>query len=275
MIWRGLLRTLVAGPVIALLCTAASAQTQSVAFNGTWRLLSTTSVPANVRGGQPAPGSPPPTLAALLPLLKPEVAGKIAAASRAAASGGSGAQDRGYCVPPSVTGPAGFFLAPPSAIPVGIEILSGPGSLTMLDETSLVRRIYMRAQVPVDALDESHGGTSIAHLEGKTLVVQTTGLNSVARVILGIAGTELGGNAQLLERMTLVEPNVLEIVTTLTAPELLRAPMTSTARFRRGTDRMMLELSLCFDNDRSYDLATGKERFDATPPVDLPPPPAN
>jgi hypothetical protein len=35
----------------------------------------------------------------------------------------------------------------------------------------------------------------------------------------------------------------------------------------------MFEISTCTPNDRSYDQATDKERFDATPPPDLPPPP--
>jgi hypothetical protein len=30
---------------------------------------------------------------------------------------------------------------------------------------------------------------------------------------------------------------------------------------------------LCSDNDRSIDSATGAQRFDLTPPADLPPPP--
>jgi hypothetical protein len=36
---------------------------------------------------------------------------------------------------------------------------------------------------------------------------------------------------------------------------------------------MMFEISICSVNDRSFDLTTGTERFDATPPADLPPPP--
>jgi hypothetical protein len=34
------------------------------------------------------------------------------------------------------------------------------------------------------------------------------------------------------------------------------------------------EITFCSDDDRSLDPVSGKQRFDMTPPADLPPPPA-
>ena len=85
--------------------------------------------------------------------------------------------------------------------------------------------------------------------------------------------TELGRNARIEERFSLPQPGVLQIVTTVTAPELFASPVTTTNRYMPVPNGTMLEISICSSTDRSYDLATGTERFDANPPSDLPPPP--
>lgn len=181
--------------------------------------------------------------------------------------------DRGYCAPSAFTGPLGYGVAPMGIFPVNFEILTSPGRLTVIDELGVVRRLHLRTSPPPNALDESNAGTSIARWDGQQLVVQTTGLNSAARVIIGIVGTELGRNARIEERFSLPQPGVLQIVTTVTAPELYAAPVTTTNRYRRDASGTMFEISICSWNDRSFDLTTGAERFDATPPGDLPPPP--
>lgn len=181
--------------------------------------------------------------------------------------------DRGFCAPATFTGPLGYGVTPMSIFPVKFEILASTGRLTLIDEMGLIRRLYLRTTPPPDALDESNAGTSIARWDGSQLVVQTTGLNPAARVIIGTTGTELGRNARIEERISLPQPDMLQIVTTVTAPELYAAPVTTTNRYRRDAQGTMLEISTCAPDDRSFDLATGNERFDATPPRDLPPPP--
>lgn len=180
---------------------------------------------------------------------------------------------RGYCTPGAFTGPLGYILDPMGVIPVNFEILSSPGRLTVIDEVGVVRRVYLRDTPPADALDESNAGTSVARWAGSQLVVQTTGLNPTAKVIMGATGTELGYNARIEERISLPQPDVLQIITTVTAPDLYAAPVTTTNRYRRDPKGVMFEITTCTPNDRSYDQATDKERFDATPPRDLPPPP--
>jgi len=180
--------------------------------------------------------------------------------------------DRRYCAPGAFTGPLGYAVAP-GIFPVNFEILGSPGRLTLIDELGVVRRIYLRNSPPPNALEESNAGTSVARWNGPELIVQTTGLNPAAQVVLGVAGTELGRNARVDEKFSLPEPGVLQITTTVTAPELYAAPVTTINRYRREAAGMMYEISTCSPNDRAYDQVSGKERFDATPPVDLPPPP--
>jgi hypothetical protein len=251
--------------MMSMLTPVADAGEAPPDFSGAWQILS----PNGPGGGAPitAMGAgPPPMVLALMPKYRPETVAKLRAAA-------GPPRDRGYCAPPRFAGPMGYVVVPVANVPMGFEILASTDRLTILDEMGLIRRLYLRNTPPPDALDQSNGGTSIAHLEGRTLVVQTTGLHPEANTIQGVAGTALGRNARILERMTLVEPDVLEIVTTVTAPELYTAPVTSTHRYRRDRGRLLLELNACEGQDRAYDAATGQERFDATPPADLPPPP--
>lgn len=254
--------------LLLLACTALHAAEPATAprgatpdLTGVWRIA---------EANTPAPGAVPAiSVEATMSKFRREVLARFVSNVRE----GRMPADRGYCTPAAFTGPLGYGMAPMGPFPVNFEILGSPGRLTLIDEMGVVRRLYLRNTPPPDALDESNAGTSIARWEGAQLVVQTTGLNPAARVVIGAAGTELGRNARIEERFTLPQPDVLQIVTTVTAPELYAAPVTTTNRYRRDAKGMMFEIAICAPDDRSFDQASGKERFDATPPADLPPPP--
>jgi hypothetical protein len=141
----------------------------------------------------------------------------------------------------------------------------------MAVESGLVRRIYLRDEPPSGALDVSRSGTSIGRWDGATLVVETAGLDPTAPLV---PGTTLGPDARVVERITLVDADTLSIEATLTAPAVLAAPLTSGMQYRRAPDRVFTDFDTCVDGDRSFDRTTGQDRFDKTPPADLPPPPA-
>jgi hypothetical protein len=204
---------------------------------------------------------------AALPLLRPDVA---AAIRKAGAS-----TDRGYCAPPRFTGAVGYSVLAVAKLMIAFEILSSPGRYTLLDETGLTRRLYLRDKPLPNWLDETNAGNSLARFEGDTLVVRTSALSPETETIRGVPGSRLGRNAQVLERMRLVDKDVMEIVTTVTAPELYAKPVTTTNRYQRDPNRTLLELTFCSETDRSYNADSRSERFDATPPPDLPPPPSH
>jgi hypothetical protein len=84
----------------------------------------------------------------------------------------------------------------------------------------------------------------------------------------------LGPDAHVTERFALVEPDVLEIRSTLVAPALLAAPFEITTRYTRLRDHEPLERDECARRqDRLIDPASGATRFELAPPADLPPPP--
>jgi hypothetical protein len=203
-----------------------------------------------------------PTKTPLPRELKPEVAARAASDRNQLLAGAR--VDRGYCEPQAFGG-----LLPMNA-GGSLEILFTPGRVTIATELGLVRRLYVRDTPLPGALEESRAGTSIAHWEGKTLVVTTTGMSRNARLVGRIG---VGAGAQVFERISLKDPDTLEIESTVTAPEVLTAPLKSVNRYKRARNRVYTEFDVCVPGDRSFDEARKAERFDATPPPDLPPPP--
>jgi hypothetical protein len=164
-----------------------------------------------------------------------------------------------------------FSGRPPQGAGGAFEILLTPGRVTLAIESGLVRRIYLRDEPPAGSLDVSRSGNSVGRWDGSTLVVETTGLDPAAPLVPGSA---LGLDARVVERIALVDADTLAIEATLTAPAVLTAPRTTRQQYRRAPDRVFTDFDTCVDGDRSFDRTTGRDRFDKTPPADLPPPPA-
>jgi hypothetical protein len=229
-------------------------------FAGSWTPLGPPFVLA-----APTPGSergpPPAARCEFSPAYKAEVAVRCREAVQQRSEVTRGAD----CARPYFTG------RPPQGAGGAFEILFTPGRVTMAVESGLVRRIYLREEPPAGALDVSRGGNSIGRWEGPTLVVETTGLDPSAPLV---PGSTLGPDARAVERIALVDADTLGIETTLTAPAVLAAPLTARMRYRRAPDRAFTDFDTCVDGDRSFDRTTGRDRFDKTPPADLPPPPA-
>ena len=106
-------------------------------------------------------------------------------------------------------------------------------------------------------------------------MVQTSGLDHTAsypneRVP---AAPEIGPGAGVTERIFLKAPDTLEIDAVLTAPAMLTRPYKSVQFYQRDRNYTPEDKSPCVKNDRLVDPVTGKQRFDLTPPPDLPPPP--
>jgi hypothetical protein len=155
-----------------------------------------------------------------------------------------------------------------------IEFLFTPGRVTLTNELGVVRRIYTDGrQLPAD-IEDSNMGTSIGHWEGQTLVVETAGINPEARFPDWNPGAiPIGRKAKVLERIAL-RGEYLEFDVVVTAPDILTAPYSRKFSFARNPKQFPQELVICAENDRAIDSATGTQRFDLTPPADLPPPPA-
>jgi hypothetical protein len=236
-------------------------------FAGSWTPLTEPFVlppPKPTEGRAPPPAPTPDALcaAAAPPGAKPEVLARCREALQRESA--AAVRARAYCDRQSFTG------RPPAGGGGAFEILFTPGRVTMAIESGLVRRIYMRDKPPPNALDRSRGGTSIGHWDGATLVVETTGLDPNAPIA---PGSTLGPGAHVTERFSLVDANTLRIESTLVAPAVLSMPFSTQQQYRRAPDRVFTDFDTCVEGDRSFDRAAGHDRFDKTPPSDLPPPP--
>jgi hypothetical protein len=172
-----------------------------------------------------------------------------------------------WCRPAQFVGHSGGFVE-------DIEFLFTPGRVTLTNESGLIRRIYTDGRpIPRD-LEANNTGTSIGHWEGETLVVETVGIKPDARYPdRGPGSLPIGKHAKVTERIALKNENTLEFDVTVIAPDILTAPDRRKRVYSRASKQMPREVSFCVDFDRSIDPVTGKQRFDMTPPKDLPPPP--
>jgi hypothetical protein len=201
------------------------------------------------------------------PPFKPEVG----AAMRAAAALGSGSDTDPdplrWCRPLQFTGSSGGFTE-------AVEFLFTPGRVTITNEMGLIRRIYTDGRaLPADP-DFTNTGFSVGRWEGQTLVVDTVGIDPQAQYPGRAPGAPgIGANVRITERIFLKDPGTLQFDIVTVAPDVLAQPDRRTRLYTRLPKTAASEITFCSDNDRSIDPDTGAQRFDLTPPPDLPPPP--
>jgi len=173
-----------------------------------------------------------------------------------------------YCRPREFTGQSGGFTE-------AMELLFSPGRVTLTTERGLLRRIYTDGRRMPKDLEYTNTGTSIGRWEGDTLVIETAGIDpSIYFPGRSAGGIPFGENVVIRERVYLVAENTLRFDLEIVAPDIFTAPYSSSQLFQRLSKTMANEISWCSESDRSLDLTTGEQRFDATPPPGLPPPPS-
>jgi hypothetical protein len=123
-----------------------------------------------------------------------------------------------------------------------------------------VRRIYTdgRQHPKGDDLFPTYTGHSIGHWEGDTLVVDTVGLRD--DMIVDRTGLTLSAQAHLVERMRMIEGNVIEDRFVIDDPGALTKPWTVTRLFRRQPKGSMLFDYACSENNRNPADSTGRTR---------------
>ena len=174
-----------------------------------------------------------------------------------------------FCRPQQFTGFSGGFTE-------AVEFLFTPGRVTLTNEAGLIRRIYTDGRSLPTEHEVSNTGTSVGHWEGQTLVVETIDINPGALYPLYTThgAMPIGKNVRITERITLIAPDKLRFEIVTIAPDLLVATDKRTRVYTRDANKKSArEFNVCVDHDRQVDPVTGKQRFDLTPPADLPPPP--
>lgn len=196
--------------------------------------------PAGAQGrpGGAARGGPPAG-----PQLTPEYAAK----KREIDARGAEDTDAANCLPPGMPGVMGQ--------PYPYEFLMTPGKVTIIGEAYMqVRHIYTDGRpLPADP-DPTFNGTSVGRWEGETLVVETIGFSPSTMMN---RNTPHSDKMRIVERFRLTAPDIMSIETTVTDPEALTSPWTTTRTLARHRDWTTREY-ICEENNRNYVDAQGK-----------------
>jgi hypothetical protein len=106
---------------------------------------------------------------------------------------------------------------------------------------NLVRRLWLNASHPT-VLKPTYTGHSVAHWEGKTLVVDTVGTNGIAEIDSGGAGIPSSPHLHMVERITkTADGKYLDFEITLTDPEVFSRPMVLKRRWAWDSEELWVE----------------------------------
>jgi hypothetical protein len=237
---------LLAGAGLLALCVGHTVAAQTPSPQGdTWESIAKLpdfgSVWEQTFGGGPRGGGEPPSLT-------PAYAAKLKEYQDAQRSGEIEDGPAANCVPNGM----------PSIMtqPYPIEFLFTPGKVTiMIEAYSQWRQIFTDGRKHPEDPDLTFNGHSIGHWEGDTLVVDTVGFTT-ATGMLSYA-MKHSDKMRIVERMRLTQPDLLEVQTTITDPEALTKPYTTTRVYGRHRDWTLAEYQ-CQENNRNFTTEDGK-----------------
>ena len=160
-----------------------------------------------------------------------------------------GAEDKetANCLPPGMPGIMGQ--------PYPMEFLLTPGQVTIVIEAySQVRHIFTDGRPLPEDPEERFFGTSVGHWDNGTLVAETVGFSPLTELAANVPHS---GKMKIVERFKLSDPDTMTIETTITDPEALKEPFTSTRTLRRHRAWTIAEY-ICEENNRNSVDANGK-----------------
>jgi len=159
------------------------------------------------------------------------------------------------CLPPGMPGIMGQ--------PYPMEFLLTPGKVTIVIEAyTQVRHIYTDGRPLPEEPDPKFFGTSVGRWEGDTLVAETVGFNEFVQHARGVPH---GDKMKIVERFQLTDPDTMSIETTISDPDALTTPYTTTATLRRHRNWTISEY-VCEENNRNSVDSSGKAGIDVTVP---------
>jgi len=151
------------------------------------------------------------------------------------------------CLPPGMPGIMGQ--------PYPMEFLLTPGLVTIVIEAyTQVRHIYTDGRAVPSDPDLKFHGTSVGRWDGDTLVAETVGFSPLTEIAANIPH---GDKMRIVERFRLSDPNTMTIETTLTDPDVLTAPYTTTRTLKRHRTWTIAEY-ICEENNRNSVDQNGK-----------------
>ena len=164
------------------------------------------------------------------------------------------------CLPPGMPGIMGQ--------PYPMEFLLTPGKVTIVIEAyTQVRHIYTDGRLLPEDPDLEFHGTSVGRWEGDTLVAETIGFSPLTQIERGVPHSV---KMKIVERFRLTDRDTMSIQTTITDPEALSAPYTSSRTLSRHRNWTIVEY-ICEENNRNFVDEKGKAGINLANPGGLPP----
>jgi len=210
-------------------------------FSGTWDRY-----PDNWAGPDPDHPSPP---GGPFPLKEPYAAQYAALLAKSRAADAAGTP---LATPTTRCLPEGMPDIMSARYP--IEIMQNSRRFVVLAELlSQTRRVYIGEKMPpLDDIEPSFNGYSVAHWEGDTLVVDTVRV----RPDVLFFNVPHSINMKITERIRLTAPDMLENKIVIEDPEYLKTPYRFTFQYKRKDDYKIMEF-ICENNQTKVD-AEGK-----------------
>jgi hypothetical protein len=163
------------------------------------------------------------------------------------------------CVPPGMPGIMGQ--------PYPMEFLMTPGKVTIVIEAyTQVRHIYTDGRPLPEDPDLKFHGTSVGRWESNTLVVDTIGFSPLTDLAANVPHSD---KMRIRERFTLTGPDTMSIETTVTDPDILAAPLTTTRVLQRHRSWTIAEY-VCQENNRNFVDEKGKAGIRLDDPAGAP-----
>jgi hypothetical protein len=159
-------------------------------------------------------------------------------------------------------------------MPYPYEFLLTPGQVTIIgEEERMIRHIYTDGRpLPKDP-DPTFWGTSVGHWEGDTLVAESVGFSPKTLMVSTppVTGRDVvavphSDEMKIIERFRLLDPNTMQIKTTIIDPVALTQPYTTTRTMTRYPNWTIDEY-ICQQNNRNSVTSSGKAEVDTIPPV--------
>ena len=154
-------------------------------------------------------------------------------------------------------------------LPYPYEFLFTPGQVTIIGELyRMVRHIYTDGRpLPKDP-NPTFWGTSVGQWEGKTLVAESVGFLPDTDIIPG-SGIEKrlphSGKLRVIERFRLLDPDTMQIKTTIIDPVVFTRPYTISWILKRHRNWTIDEY-ICEQNNRNSVSSSGQAEVDTMPP---------
>jgi hypothetical protein len=157
-----------------------------------------------------------------------------------------------YCLPSGM--PQMMISAP-----YPIQVLQTPGQVTMLFELGhLHRQIFINAEQPKDP-DPTYMGHSTGKWRGDTLIVDTIGRNT--KTTIDMLGMPHSDKLHLIERLRLVNPNLLADVITVDDPGAYTKQWAMRRTYTRQPKGEYPGEYICLDGQRNTPDANGQATF--------------